>query len=138
MPTSGQQRSGFWMISIFALLFACVGCSHTTTGLSMTAERTAFIRHGITTRTEVVETLGPPLYDHGPERTIAYAWETEGVGWGYSVFGRYHEIDRKHDRWLFCVHFDDSNRVDRHGKTRQPETESWKESILRWLEMKVE
>jgi hypothetical protein len=112
------------------------GCSHTH-GLQMTTERISFIQKGTTTRTEVVENLGPPLFDLGPERTIAYAWETESsMNTGYTVFGSYHEIEKKASRWLFCVHFDESNKVDRSGKTKQPDTETATDSILKWLNSK--
>jgi hypothetical protein len=142
------MKSGFWIISIFALMLACGGCSRTTTGLSMTKERTAFLRNGVTTRTEVVETLGPPLFDLQSERTVAYYWENEGLSWGYRypLLGKpkteaekatgvgYHEIYKKADPcWLFCIRFDDSNRVIRYGKARQLQTESWSEAIVNWL-----
>jgi hypothetical protein len=114
------------------------GCSHTH-GLQMTTERTAFIQKGTTTRTEVVENLGPPMFELGPERTIAYAWETESsINSSYTVFGSNHEIDKKASRWLFCVHFDESNKVDRSGKTKQPDTETATDSILKWLNSKAE
>ena len=100
----------------------------------MTDERTAFIRNGVTTREEVVETLGPPLHELESERTFAYYWEIEGLRVSYSVFGKSNEIDGKFERWLFVVRLDDNNRVNRHGKTRQLETETAREAILRWLE----
>jgi len=100
----------------------------------MKGDRIAFIQNGVTTRAEVVETLGPPLYEFESERTIGYAWETEGVSWGYTVLGAYHETYRKHDGWLFFVRFDAGNKVDRHGEARQLETESSRETVLRWLE----
>jgi|WetSurMetagenome_2_1015567.scaffolds.fasta_scaffold215075_1 hypothetical protein len=134
MKTIARERSGLGIISIIALLFGCGGCLHTRSGLSMTDERTAFIRNGVTTREEIVETLGPPLHDLRPERTFAYYWEIEGPSLSYSVFGKSNEIDGKFDRWLFIVRLDESNRVDRHGKTRQLETETAREAILRWLE----
>jgi hypothetical protein len=137
MPTSEHQRSGFWIISVIALLLACGGCSHTTAGLKMSGDRIAFIRDGVTTRAEVVETLGQPLYDLQPERAVAYAWETEGdFGLGASVFGSYKEISRKHDRFLFCVHIDEHGIVSQHGETRQLETESSNDAIRRWLPKK--
>ena len=67
----------------------------------MTDERTAFIRNGVTTREEIVETLGPPLHDLRPERTFAYYWEIEGPSLSYSVFGKSNEIDGKFD--IHCV-----------------------------------
>jgi hypothetical protein len=134
VKTIAHERNGLWTISIFALLIACGGCSHTRTGLSMTDERTAFIRNGVTTREEIVETLGPPLHDLKSERTFAYYWEIEGPSFSYGFLGKSHEIDGKFDRWLFIVRLDDSNRVNRHGKTRQLETETVTEAILRWLE----
>jgi hypothetical protein len=134
MKTIPHERNGLGIISIFALLIACGGCSHTRTGLSMTDERTAFIRNGVTTREEIVETLGLPLHDLKSERTFAYYWEIEGPRMSYSVLGKPNEIDGKFHRWLFIVRLDDSNRVNRHGKTRQLETETATEAILRWLE----
>jgi hypothetical protein len=137
MPISKHQRSGFWIINVIALLLACGGCSHTAVGLKLSGDRIAFIRDGVTPRAEVLETLGLPLYDLQPERTIAYAWETEGsVGFGYTVVGSYKETYRKHDRFLFCVRFDEHGIVSQHGETRQSETESSNDTIRRWLSEK--
>jgi hypothetical protein len=125
------------MVSVMALLLSCGGCSHTAAGLKMSGDRIAFIRDGVTTRAEVVETLGLPLYELQSERVIAYAWETEGnVGFGYTVFGGYKEVSRKHDRFLFCVHFDDRGLVNQHGEVRQLGTESSNDAIGRWLSKK--
>jgi hypothetical protein len=102
----------------------------------MSGDRIAFIRDGVTTRAEVVETLGSPLYDLQPERAIAYTWETEGARFGYTVFGNYKEISRKHDRFFFCVRFDELGVVRQHGEARQLETETSDEAIRRWLSKK--
>lgn len=126
------------MICAVALLAAGVGCSHTTTGLRMTSERIAFVRNGATTRAEVVENLGPPLYEFESERTIGYTWETEGIGWEYSILGDYHEINQKRDRWYFFLRFDENNKVSRHGKARKLEAESLKEALARWLAEKTD
>lgn len=136
MQTIEHQRSAFGMICIIALLLACVGCSHTTAGLKLSGDRIAFIRDGVTTRAEVVETLGLPSFDLLAERAIAYAWETEGISFGYTVFGNYNEPSRKHDRYLFCVRFDERGIVSHHGKIRQLEIESSDDAIRRWLSKK--
>jgi hypothetical protein len=142
--TSSQQlgaRTRFLQLPLLTMLVwsavpLFIGCSHTH-GLKMTPERTAFIQNGITTRTEVIETLGPPLYELGPERIIAYAWETESnVTTYYTALGSYHEFDKSHSSWLYCVHFDERNNVARSGKIRQLDTESYTEAIMKWLQSK--
>jgi len=140
MSTRKHLRVGLRLITGITLLLAFPGCSRTTAGFELAGERIAFIRNGITTRVEVLETLGPPLFDFITERVIAYAWETErGVETGYSVFGRHEEVSSKnHDRFLFCVRFDQFDIVTKHGQIRQLEPESSRKAVLRWVAQEEE
>ena len=138
MPPIATHRSFCLLLSLLAVYAIGLGCRHTETGYEMTGERIAFIRDGLTTRAEVIETLGVPLHEFEAERTMVYGWETGGLRGGFNLFGRFHDIGQNPERWLLCVHLDQTNRVDRHGTTRQLETESGKEAALKWLEANAE
>ncbi len=137
--TNRSLKTGFGILGAFSLLLLGGGCTTSVdTGLRMEGNRIAFIKAGITERSEVMETLGAPLFEFKEDRTIAYYWETS-LAYSYSGgFGLGSgKVSTHCRRWLFCVHFDENNKVDRFGNTQQLESETPKAAAIRWLENKL-
>ncbi len=120
------------ILCAFVLFFSASGCSQTT-GLKLSGERIAFIHKGATPRKEVVETLGTPLYELSPERTIAYSWVTSKAMASRSLAGSPGEVSIQADQSLFCISFDEQDLVRNHGRVKVREKESAKDAMQRWL-----
>ena len=66
------------LVLALAVSVASCGCAGVSAGHRIGADTIAFITPGITTKQEVLENLGSPLFDLEGGRLIAYYWETTG------------------------------------------------------------
>lgn len=89
---------------------------------------------GITTKQEVLENLGSPLFDLEGGRLIAYYWETTGqLKASFFGFGpEAGEIGPKQKQWAFCVAFDVGGRVTRRATISTKHDETVRDAVLKW------
>ena len=66
------------LVLALAVSVASCGCAGVSAGHRIGADTIAFITPGITTKQEVLENLGSPLFDLEGGRLIACYWETTG------------------------------------------------------------
>jgi outer membrane protein assembly factor BamE (lipoprotein component of BamABCDE complex) len=103
-----------------------------TVGDEITREQVAFICTGGTPRSEVLENLGTPLLDLEKDRTLVYVWQTR-QGWHPTLLGWKRDIGGGNDRWLYCIRFDEQDRVIKTDTIRQREEESPVKAAQEWL-----
>ncbi|MFM1942072.1 MAG: hypothetical protein RI897_1054 [Verrucomicrobiota bacterium] len=132
MSNNTLEQTFLPLACALTLLFTASSCSQTT-GLKMSGERIAFIHDGTTTRKEVVETLGTPLYDLPPEQMIAYSWVTSTAMASRSLAGSPGEVSIQSDQSLFCLRFDQQDIVQHHGRLKVRGNESAEDAMRRWL-----
>jgi hypothetical protein len=146
------MRREFWMQMAALLLGACwlSGCASRETGYRISEETVAFIRPGSTTRAEVMENLGPPLFELQNPRVLAYSWgKVHGVVTkpvtqeqmpipgqvGYEPplndpSDNTTSVESR--RWIYCIGLDDQGRVTRQGKFELRGADSVENAVRRW------
>ncbi|MDB6130178.1 MAG: hypothetical protein JWM04_1285 [Verrucomicrobiales bacterium] len=107
-----------------------------SSGIIITDKSTAFIRDGVTPRSEVVRNLGVAPYDFKLERTMAYPREIKKSHWGFQVFDESDSFANKTDRDLFCIRFNDNDQVTRHAIVRVKSPETPRDTVIRWIKAK--
>ncbi len=99
----------------------------------VTAEMTAPIRPGVSTRSDVIALLGGPTLDLPTQRIIAYRWETlRGVVvWAVPAAGGAFDVGKL---YVLLVAFDAEDRVVAFETTTQQAWDSLPEHALKWAE----
>jgi hypothetical protein len=152
MPAFGP-RTGWTALAhslVLALAWAGSSCATRDSGYKISDETVAFIRPGITTRADVIENLGPPLYELKEPHVVAYSWgkmravggKPVGVGeqayqrqeMGYAVApGPPEETGLVETRrWVYCLALDPGNRVTRTGKIELEGATSLAQAVGAW------
>lgn len=141
---------------VFSLLLAGAldGCATRSSGYRITNETIAFIQPGSTTRSEIIENLGPPLFELTEPHVVAYSWgrvhlttnkapsqeqsfqpAPAGVG-GYAAPpspSPWEEEDSVESRrWICCVALNEKNVVTRTGKFEIKEATSLENAVRQW------
>jgi outer membrane protein assembly factor BamE (lipoprotein component of BamABCDE complex) len=114
------------------VLSALSACRHVTVGFALTRKQVAFVKPGVTTRSEVLENLKEPLLDLPADRTMVYVWQTR-QGLHPTFGGEKYDIGGGSDRWLYCIRFDADDRVMKHETIRQHAEESPIKAAQDWL-----
>jgi hypothetical protein len=139
---------------LLALALCCgvPGCATRDAGYKISDETVAFIQPGTTTRSEVVENLGTPLFELRNPTVLAYSWgkvrptggnaaaRQEAMQSRRMTFGSYETGPPPIDdttlvetrRWVFCVELDEANRVTRTGRLKLEGAESLEQAVRRW------
>ena len=132
------MRTSAWtkLVAVVALALTLAGCARGMSGYKISDETVAFIRPGSTTRSEVVENLGPPLFELQNPHVVAYSWGRVGsvtkavtqdqgstagrMGYGTTPTGIQapSDDDTSYEarRWICCIALDDGERVTRFGR----------------------
>jgi hypothetical protein len=104
----------------------------------------------VTTRAELVDNLGPPLFELGNPHVVAYTWgkvrptgvkpaaSVQGMGpsdqVGYAA--RQPAVEEgalvESRRWIYCVALDDQNRVVRSETVKMEGENSLESAVRRW------
>lgn len=127
------QRASVLVLALAISVAGC-GCASVSAGHRIKPDTISFITPGITTKQEVLENLGSPLFDLEGGRLIAYYWETTGqLKASFFWFGREGgEIGPKQKQWAFCVAFDVSGRVTRRATISTENDETVRDAVLKW------
>ncbi len=148
---------GLWRLGpVFALAACLSGCAHGTTGYRISEETVAFIHPGTTTRSEVVENLGSPLYELPDPHVMAYSWgRVRGVVTGPATGGVSAQpsqaspmspqpapmLNGSNDntetvesrRWICCIALDSNERVTRFGTFEMKGAGSLEQAVRQWV-----
>jgi hypothetical protein len=135
------------------LILGSVGCATSVTGHRISDKAIAFVHPGVTTRSEIVENLGPPLIEPKAPEVAAWSWGTgkaklapsgpEQVavtGWPGNVTADsfvdttpYSEIGSvEKRRWIYCLAFDAQGVVTRSARVEVKAGTSLEEVVKRW------
>ncbi len=142
-----------WVRAVFVVC-ACwllAGCATHESGYKISDETIAFIQPGVTTRSEVIENLGTPLFELQKPHVVAYSWgklrATAGtrVSQDTAIGGR--QVDYpmgatpaeegglvETKRWICCIALDDGNRVIRLEKLKLEGAASLEQAVRQWAE----
>ena len=125
-------------------------------GYKITEETIAFIQPGVTSRTEVIENLGPPLLELKEPKephVVAYSWgkmrvsgvkpstredpmvqATESQRMGYQVAPPLGEPAQliETQRWICCIALDDKDRVTRVERVEVSGAGSLEQAVRGW------
>jgi hypothetical protein len=146
-----MQRNPWTQLAAALILAgAFCGCARGTTGYRISDETVAFIHPGLTTRSDVVENLGPPLFELKNPHVVAYSWGRVRSAGGRPVVqeqmpdpGRtgYETAPPPSDedsssfearRWICCVALDDKDRVTRFGTFEMHGAASLEQAVREW------
>lgn len=132
-PIAILQRASSLVLAL-AVSAATCGCASVSAGYRIKPDAVSFITPGITTKQEVLENLGSPLFDLEGGRLIAYYWETTGqLKASFFGFGpEAGEIGPKQKQWAFCVAFDVGGRVARRATISTKHDETVHDAVLKW------
>lgn len=132
-------------IHFFALLIPALfaqGCiimptgeDKVLSGRQVTAEQLAFIRPGVTVKSEIIERLGEPDVFWEDERIFAYNWQMRT---GILVPLAGHPLKPTAAlhipvRYILLIQFDPNDRVKRFEVTRPSAFDSYGEHLEQWL-----
>lgn len=150
-----KQRIQIGLWSLLALLLA--GCISRNTGYRISDETIAFIQPGVTTRAEVVENLGPPLFELKDPHVVAYSWgkvkpavskapaaeqgfQPTPFGYGAGGVGStapaspWEGTDSVESRrWICCVALNEKDVVTRSGKFELKGATSLEKAVREWV-----
>ena len=116
------------VLQLGLLLCALSACRHVTVGVEIAGKQVAFIKTGVTSRSEVLEHLGIRLLDIKKERVLVYVWQTRR-GWHTTILGEKYDIGGGNDTWLYCIRFDARDRVMEQETIRQREEDSPEKAV---------
>jgi len=132
-----------------ALAGAYSGCASRTSGYKITHETVAFIKPGATTRAELVDNLGPPMFELRNPRVMAYTWgkvrptaskpaaSVQGMQpqTGYVAAPPSSEESGlvESRRWIYCIALDDEDRVVRSETVRMEGETSLESAVRGWM-----
>jgi hypothetical protein len=146
-------RRSYWAWLGLAALTAgsLCGCATRETGYKITDETIAFIEPGTTTRSEVIDNLGPPLLELKDLRVLAYSWGKAHATGGGAVATQEAMQNRpiqsyapvstgggeegglvESRRWVCCVAWDESERVRRVERIRLEGATSLEQAVRDW------
>ena len=106
-------------------------------GRKITNENIAFIKEGVTSRSEVIQELGSPDIDFKDLRTIAYTWEVVGAympwffGYGYSGAGGVEKIGKP---YVLLIAFDKDELVSNFEIKQRWPLDTVKGHAVKWIE----
>jgi hypothetical protein len=108
-------------------------------GSKITSENIAFIEQGITSRSDVIQKLGPPYMDLKELRTIAYTWDVLGVymPWiaGYpTVGGGYGGVEKIGKPYVLLIAFDKDDHVSKFEIKERWPLDTVKSHVIKWIE----
>jgi hypothetical protein len=136
------------MAAILTLAWVLAGCATVNSGYRISDETVAFIRPGVTTQSEVVENLGPPLYELKAPHVMAYSWGKVRVTAGAPAVqdsSRQPGLPSAPEptppvdsgsiesrRWICCIALDVDNRVTRFGRFELAGATSLESAVRQW------
>ena len=148
------MQCSFWRQLTLGALCAGLwaGCARTTTGYRISEETVAFVQPGATTRADLIENLGPPLFELLEPHVVAYSWgKAKGVVTSASAASdslhagpsgpagtmtttgpAMESMSVESRRWLYCVALDASNHVIRSGKFELEGANSLEAAVRQW------
>ena len=149
------MRSDRWIRAglVLALCFGLAGCTTRDSGYKISNETIAFIKPGVTTQSEVVENLGPPLLELKDLHACAYSWgkmrlansSREGMQPG-PMDNREQSYILKPPtdegtlvetrRWLCCIAMDDQGKVTRVERVKVEGSPSLEKTLRDWAAAK--
>jgi hypothetical protein len=145
------MRFASWSWTWVGLLWLCgvTGCATRDSGYKISNDTVAFIQPGTTTRAEVIENLGPPLFELNDLHVSAYSWgkmrltsggkpvSSEGMDprqMGYSTGPSPSDTGPMVEsrRWLYCIAYDDQGKVTRLERIKLEGAPSLEAALRDW------
>ena len=131
--------AGLAVVAVLLAALGLAGCipipipmNKVTSGTEITAEETAVIELGETTRQQIAARLGPPTLVWAEKRVIVYEWAKQrlmllllGYHWDAAI--------PSISRHRLLIEFDEADRVRRHGYVRRG-FETYDDMIRGWVE----
>lgn len=121
-------------VAVLAMVMA--GCSHVIAGNEISLAHIAFIRPGVTSRTEIVENFGRPMWESEDATVIAYFWQTGGNATNTL---RRHGITDPERTFVnyrarcFVVRFDGNGRVQNCNFLEAEDSQQLEARLLDWV-----
>jgi hypothetical protein len=133
-----------------ALTIIGSGCASRTSGYKITNDTVAFIKPGVTSRAELVENLGPPLFEMKNPHVVAYTWgkvrptasrssanvevmqPQDRLGYPTAPPSGEESGLIESRRWIYCVALDDQDRVQRSETVKLEGETSLGNAVRRW------
>jgi hypothetical protein len=127
-------------------LLALAGCAaivipvsngEVTSGRRLTQENIAFLKQGVTTRTEVIQTLGQPDMDFEDLRTIVYQWEIHSADFPWIIVSTGETTGgalKVSDRHALLIAFDGKENLLRSEITKVPPNTPLRTHTVKWAE----
>jgi hypothetical protein len=132
-------RSAITVVATAALSAGCLYLPETEKkvlrGEQVTQQQRQAIRPGVTTRGEVLGSLGPPDIEWENERVFAYRWEMRqglllyAIGGGYDAEAGIIEVPQG---YLLLVQFDEFDRVRRVEQLPDKALQSFGKQVRQW------
>jgi hypothetical protein len=146
-----MRRDG-WIPLVLALVgsVALLSCATRDSGHRISNDAIAFIEPGVTKRSEVVENLGPPLFELQEPRVAAYSWgrlratgsrpaireqsfENRRMGYNTTLTPPPEDSGLMESRrWICCLALDQEDRVLRVETIRLEGNISLEEAVRQW------
>jgi hypothetical protein len=146
------MKRKYWIQAGLIAVAVLCGCASQDSGYRISNETVAFIRPGVTTRTEVVENLGPPLFELKDPHVVAYSWgKVHGTVSRAAVSQSANPALRpsqsgyapepaapeetgtvESHRWICCVALGPQDRVTRFGTFEVQGATSLENAVRQW------
>jgi hypothetical protein len=134
---------------IIGVIVICAGCASRDSGYKVSNETVAFIQLGVTTRAEVVENLGTPLFELKEPHVAAYSWgKLRATGGNPAAAGQGYQRQEmgtaipagpveetgliETQRWIYCLRLDAGNRVTRAERIKLEGATSLEDAVRKW------
>jgi len=143
------------MILGLTILGLVSACATRDSGYKISEETIAFIKPGATSRSEVIENLGPPLLELKDPPVVAYSWGKMRVAGGARASanddpmlradrtgtaiipptGEQSELVETR-RWICCIALDQKDQVTRVERVELPGAGSLEQAVRAWAASK--
>jgi hypothetical protein len=132
----------FAILSVFMFSYGCVAILPTTENKVLSGEKISnkqlvFIEKDVTSKSEIIDQLGPPDIHLIDKNIFAYNWETRQgiILWaiGYGLSGQAGIIDIPKN-YVLLIQLDDEDIVKNYEITTQSWYESYGDHLMEWIQ----
>ena len=134
---------------LLMLIASLVSCATPDAGYKITDETIAFVQPGVTTRSEVLENLGSPLFELKEPPVVSYSWGKMRSTGARAAPVRSDDLRQEQSaarledpseqsgtvesrRWVFCIALDANDRVKRVQKIELRGQTSLEQAVRAW------
>lgn len=103
-------------------------------GRKITSENIAFIEQGITSRSDVIQELGPPYMDLKELRTIAYSWVVLSAYMPWVAFPGVIGLEEIPKSYVLLIAFDKDDHVSKFEIKERWPLDTVKSHAIKWIE----